>query len=262
MSDPAAWRYLDWDESKVRRFWNFSANWEAWQDDYFSKQCGSGIVNFLRYVVNLQGRILDYGCGPGYLVEHLLASGISCEAADFSSESVQVVNAKFAGNPRWGGAKTLTDERLPYGDNTFDLIICIETIEHVLPDHTGQMLKELRRILKPRSGRLLMTTPNSEDMQRSQIYCPECSSVFHRWQHVSSFTPESLSTLLAYHRLVTVLCNVTKFSLFQQSLLPHPLDWSPRRLGTDIVLAMGRRTGYSSLTKSAARWTPFSATHG
>ena len=34
-------------------------------------------------------------------------------------------------------------------------------------------------------------------MELQSAYCPSCSTLFHRWQHVRSFTPESLADLLA-----------------------------------------------------------------
>ncbi|GAF89176.1 unnamed protein product, partial [marine sediment metagenome] len=64
MSSKAGWHYLEWDEAKVARFHDWAAKWEAWQDEYFSKQVGAGVVHFLRHIVPLQGHILDYGCGP------------------------------------------------------------------------------------------------------------------------------------------------------------------------------------------------------
>ena len=44
---------------------------------------------------------------------------------------------------------------LPYESNTFDKVLCISTIEHVLDDHRG--IQELARVLK-KNGKLLLTT--------------------------------------------------------------------------------------------------------
>jgi 2-polyprenyl-3-methyl-5-hydroxy-6-metoxy-1,4-benzoquinol methylase len=224
----AKWHYLEWDASKVARFYDFAANWAAWQQDYFSRQVGKGIVKFLRYVAPLQGRILDYGCGPGYLVEHLLEAGIRCEGVDVSPDSVKFINEKFANHPLWNGAKLSTDEGLPLPSDSFDLIVCVEVIEHVVPAIVSRLLGDFRRILKPETGRLLITTPNSEDLSRNQVYCPECGSVFHRVQHVQSFTEASLNKLLSQYGFTTVFSGAMNFALLQQPLLPSFWDWSPR----------------------------------
>jgi 2-polyprenyl-3-methyl-5-hydroxy-6-metoxy-1,4-benzoquinol methylase len=218
MSCEPTWHYLDWDETRVRRFWDFAARWPAWQNDYFAKQVGLGVVNLLRRLLLLQGRILDYGCGPGYLIGFLLRAGIACEGADSSPQTVDAVNNTYAGNPLWKGAKLLDNRELPFPDDSFDLIICLETIEHVLPEHTEAMLSELRRIMKPTIGRLFLTTPNAENLEESQVYCPECGAVFHRYQHVRSFTRSTLQALMSASGFRTDLCEVTVFNQFQNPL--------------------------------------------
>lgn len=225
---------LKWDESKISRFWNFIAQSEAHQGDYFTKQVGAGIFNFLRYTVSMKGRILDYGCGNGYLAEHFIAHGISCEGVDFSQASVDAVNEKFKSNPLWGGAKVYTGGRLPYPDDTFDLILATETIEHVLDSHLKGMLQELHRILKPKTGRLFITTPNSENLSQNMVFCPDCGAVFHRYQHLRSFTKSSLHELMITHGFKTQACNATCFNYFQEHLLKNPLDWSIRQLGRQV----------------------------
>ena len=228
MPSEANWHYLEWDEAKVCRFWDFAVSWSPWQGEYFSKQVGVGVVNFLRYLVPLDGRTLDYGCGPGHLIESLLDSGVRCEAIDFSPETVAIANKRFSGNPLWGGAKACSGSSLPFPDNTFDLIICVETIEHLLPAQIDTTFRELRRILKPGVGKLFITTPNSEDLEKNYVYCAECGAVMHRRQHLRCFTRATLVELLHDCGLRPVLCDVTAFHYFQQSLLPGFLDWSPR----------------------------------
>jgi 2-polyprenyl-3-methyl-5-hydroxy-6-metoxy-1,4-benzoquinol methylase len=44
-------------------------------------------------------------------------------------------------------------------DGSFDLVVMVEVIEHVLPKET--LLREIHRVLKP-GGRLFLTTPNPE----------------------------------------------------------------------------------------------------
>lgn len=240
---------LIWTEDKILRFWNFIAQSEPHQQDYFAKQVGKGIVSFLRTVDSLEGRILDYGCGPGYLAGHLMTAGIRCEGCDFSDDSVKKVNDKFNGNPLWGGAKTISGEKFPYKDNSFDFIICLETIEHVLDKQLDTMLKEFHRILKPETGTLFITTPNKEDLGLFTVFCPDCGAVFHRYQHVRSFTAEALTDLMHFYGFQTKLCNVTLFNSFQDPHIhdqstKHPFDWSLR-----YILSLLKRKLYLFLKK-------------
>lgn len=108
------------------------------------------LVRFVRELGPVEAA-LDLGCGDGRLAEALEARELTL--ADVS----QVALARAA--QRLPGARTVAieaDERLPLGDNAFDLVLCAETIEHV---RDGQLLlSEARRVLRP-GGRLALTTP-------------------------------------------------------------------------------------------------------
>jgi 2-polyprenyl-3-methyl-5-hydroxy-6-metoxy-1,4-benzoquinol methylase len=221
---------LRWDDSKITAFWNYIAESQSHQKDYFAKQVGAEIVNFLHYLVPLKGRILDYGCGPGYLARHLIQSGIRCEGCDSSEKTVRLVNEEFMGNQFWGGAKLLSGEKFPYADDTFDLIICLETIEHLLDLQLEITLREFSRIIKPRTGRLFITTPNSEDLALSEVFCPDCGAVFHRYQHIRAFTQDTLAKLMAEKGFRTEKCDATLFNLFRETPIKNPSDWNARYL--------------------------------
>jgi 2-polyprenyl-3-methyl-5-hydroxy-6-metoxy-1,4-benzoquinol methylase len=237
MPENPPYHHLAWDEARAKRFWDFSSSWEPYQDNYFSKQVGSGIVKLLTCISPLQGNVLDFACGAGYLVDHLLAAGVRCEALDFSTSSVESVNRRFHGNPLFKGARTSSGDKLPFPDDNFDWILSVEMIEHLLPEHVDSTLYELNRILKPINGFIFLTTPNAEDLERRKVYCPECGSLFHPYQHVSSFTPLSVSKLLTEHGFRTVLCNATNFTKIGKPWLPSPLDWSPRHFARCLVMA-------------------------
>lgn len=52
----------------------------------------------------------------------------------------------------------IENESFPYPDNSFDLVIFAEIIEHLLNDPC-KVLREIHRVLKP-GGRIVLTTPN------------------------------------------------------------------------------------------------------
>ncbi|WP_291270794.1 class I SAM-dependent methyltransferase [Geothrix sp.] len=228
---------LEWDEETIRRFWDFAATRESWQEDYFSYQSGTGIVGVLKALTPLAGRVLDYGCGPGYLVERLLAMGVGCEGADLSEATVAAANQRLGEHPLWRGARVIdpvfSDER----EGLLDLVICVETIEHLLPPGLPSILQRLCRMLKPGSGRLFITTPHAEDLARAQVFCPECGSVFHRYQHLSQFTKASLTELMEREGFSTLACEATDFARFQEPLLRGPLEWSPRYILKTLLRA-------------------------
>ncbi|MGH7823520.1 MAG: class I SAM-dependent methyltransferase [Candidatus Binatia bacterium] len=60
------------------------------------------------------------------------------------------------------------EERLPFPDGDFDVVLCVEGIEHVKNRH--RLLEELRRVLR-RGGRLILTTPNMLSVRARVAYC-------------------------------------------------------------------------------------------
>jgi len=227
----STWRphQVEWNDDRVARFWDQLAHEQGGPSLYFAGAVGRGVVRLARRFMALRGRILDYGCGPGHLAEHLLAAGALCEGADFSPESVSKANARLAHQPRWAGAQVIREARLPHTDGTFDAIFCLETIEHVLATHLDPMLTELHRVLKPCAGLLFLTTPHDETLADSMICCPECGCAFHRYQHVRAFTRGQLVALMEKHGFRTLTCAATDLSRFQKPLWPGLLDLTPRR---------------------------------
>jgi len=226
----AKWHPIEWTPQKITRFWDFAAEWEPWQEDYFSKLMGEGIINFIKYLVPLKGLIIDYGCGPGYLLERLLKEGARCMGIDSSPESVDRLNNKFKGHALWEGAYVSDRDDLSLKNTNADLVLCIETLEHLLPFQIDNLLSDMKDLIKPEIGRLFITVPNSENLAFNQVYCADCGCVQHRFQHISSFTPQGLQALLSEHGFRTILCITTDFTRFKKRKPLEPVNWSFRYL--------------------------------
>lgn len=92
----------------------------------------------------------------------------------------------------------------------------METIEHIIDDFLTPTLNEFYRILKPCTGRLLITTPNDEDLDIGTVFCPVCNSVFHYYQHLRKFNKHSLKSFMDSHGFYTELSDVTDFDLLTE----------------------------------------------
>ena len=85
------------------------------------------------------------------------------------------------------GASDLSNHRLPFGDNTFDIINCWETMEHFNFNPVG-FVKELRRVLKPGCAAYI-TVPNNARLElRGTLLLgrsihPEISSYFRFYDY-------------------------------------------------------------------------------
>ena len=201
---------LVWTQENVARFWEYYSTFKAVEDDYFSKQMGDTVIRFVKRYIPLKGNILDYGCGPGFLIEKLLQDGRSCWGLDSVESNIRIIKSKFDGHPHFMGA--FHAHKLPTAipNGMFDTVFLIETIEHLLQDDLPIILKELYRITKA-GGNLIITTPNNENLDASKVICPNCSSIFHLMQHVNSWTTNSLSNLMTEAGFRKIICTSTTF---------------------------------------------------
>ncbi|SVB54956.1 uncharacterized protein METZ01_LOCUS207810, partial [marine metagenome] len=99
--------------------------------------------------------ILDIGCGDGFLFTHLAegAHGAELYGMDLSHRRLIITKKrKFPVRLLDGNA-----EYLPFGEATFDVVICTEALEHLIDPSAA--IQEIRRILKP-GGLLILTVPS------------------------------------------------------------------------------------------------------
>ena len=124
-------------------------------------------------------RALDLGCGDGVVSARIPAERLTL--ADVSAVALGRARGLL---PEAEAAELEPDAPLPFDDNTFDLVVCTETLEHVRD--VQLLLSEARRVLEPR-GRLALTTP----AHRRLMPVPDPLS-----PHIRFFTRASLSALL------------------------------------------------------------------
>jgi len=136
----------------------------------------------LRRFVRSLGRVehaLDLGCGDGRLTSELDATELT--AADVSPVALERARARL---PDARVVELEPDAVLPFGDSSFDLVLCAETTEHVRD--VQLLLSEIRRVLRP-GGTLALTTPANLPLGRR----PDPLS-----PHLRFFTRRSLRRLL------------------------------------------------------------------
>ncbi|WP_171963053.1 class I SAM-dependent methyltransferase [Bordetella trematum] len=95
-----------------------------------------------------QARVLDMGCGGGHVSFHIAPLVAEVTAYDLSNAMLEVVAAEAAkrglSNLRTCQGKA---ESLPFGDASFDLVMCRYSTHHW--EDAGMGLREARRVLKP-----------------------------------------------------------------------------------------------------------------
>jgi SAM-dependent methyltransferase len=103
-----------------------------------------------RLAVPAGARALDAGCGSGRMLQELAGYG------EVSGVELDPDAAAFTAPRGCSEVKVGRLEELPWEADTFDLIVCLDVIEHTADDR--RTLAELRRVCRP-GGWLLVTVP-------------------------------------------------------------------------------------------------------
>jgi len=109
---------------------------------------------FIKNIQNINPqKTLDAGCGKGYLGEAIRSYTKEYTGFDISSSAVEIAKDRI----KDAVFKTGSVLELPFGDESFDCVICSEVLEHV-PSY-GKAIQELFRVTK-KGGTVLISTPN------------------------------------------------------------------------------------------------------
>ncbi len=200
---PSEWE-IPWTNEQVARLWDYYSRTPPYADMYFSKVFGAQILKACSLPLSAELDVLDFGCGPGFLWDHLRMLGArwAYTGVDFSSNSVRDLQHKAAGVSGFVRATHITSLPMGFGKHTFDVVLLVEVVEHLVDAHLNATLQEASRLLK-RGGTMVITTPNREDLGRAKKICPNCSAVFHEWQHVRSWSKEALTDYVRAYGFAT-----------------------------------------------------------
>lgn len=228
---------MDWTPERVRRFWDYEARHPQ---RYYSFKYGRQIIDRAAALLGIdpggrgQATWLDYGCGYGSFTELLLERGFGVVIHDLSAESLEACSRRCADHPGFRG--TLADSTAP-----IDVVSLVEVVEHVDGETMRQIVASLRQSCRA-GTRLVITTPNREDLDApdSVVYCPQCDTVRHRWQHLRSFTPESLRQELVELGLSGVRVREVDFRRDKRLRTRNPLR-KLKRLLCDARLRRGAK---------------------
>lgn len=187
---------------------------DAEEFDYFETRTGATQHDERRlheYIIsrikNNNGAILDVGCGSAWVAAHFLKQNFNVYSLDISFINPKKALNKYPSNKHSGITADCYD--LPFKNNSFDIIIASEIIEHLLfPD---KFAASLFRTLKP-GGNLIITTPYKEVIK--YYLCIHCNRKTPVNAHLHSFDENILANLYKSKDLESV-----KWETFGNKLL-------------------------------------------
>ncbi|MDO8551675.1 MAG: class I SAM-dependent methyltransferase [bacterium] len=134
-------------------------------------------------------KVVDVGCGSGWLVKYLIDSGFKTYGCDSSKEAINIAKKKVKPSLITKACAS----KLPYKDCSFDAVLGISIIEHLNQKEVNQFFKESARILK-KNGWLFLVTPNYATPLR--ILMGEKWGGYWDPTHINFYTPWSLKKVL------------------------------------------------------------------
>ena len=141
---------------KFQEFWNKS--YETYSTD--GKVYSSWLDKYSDVIGRCKTKVLDLGCGIGYDSHYLTQRGLDVIACDFSEVALSRLKERVE------NIETILldiSEKLPFENNSFDLIIADLSLHYFDAKTTEKILKEIKRILTPK-GYLLARVNSIHDV--------------------------------------------------------------------------------------------------
>ncbi len=159
---------------------------DLWELANFSQDHFKRIKLVLDSIPKESSTLLDVGCGNGILcnqAQNEIKNLTRIVGFDRSLEAIKQVKTE----------KKIGDIiSLPFKENEFDTICCLEVLEHISSDIFLKVIQELTRVAKQN---IIISVPYNEKLDENKILCPNCKNRFHRYLHVQSFDSNRLKKL-------------------------------------------------------------------
>jgi 2-polyprenyl-3-methyl-5-hydroxy-6-metoxy-1,4-benzoquinol methylase len=143
---------------------------------------------FHLFPLNPDQTILEIGTGGGFALEELEKTKPTFIPVDIPQGNLKNIRSK-ANGPTFPCCADAY--QLPFKENSFDLIILAEVVEHL--QDPGKVFKALFPLLK-NDGKLLISVPYKEEI--SYQICVHCHQPTPTHSHFHSFDEQNLSGLL------------------------------------------------------------------
>lgn len=102
-----------------------------------------------------RGKVLDVPTGTGVLADRLRKMGFEVSCCDINPSFFSVPDLKIEIGD--------LNQSLPYSDDSFDYLICLDGIEHT--ENPSNAIREFQRVLK-KGGKIFLSTPNFLNIER------------------------------------------------------------------------------------------------
>jgi ubiquinone/menaquinone biosynthesis C-methylase UbiE len=142
-----------------RYFARLAGRWDALRDDLYGRGFTPGALLSL---ISPGWTVLDAGCGTGNAAEWLAPRCARVIAADLSAPMLRAARRRLPDHDNVTFLRADVRD-LPLGDASIDAAVCILVLHHL--EHPAEALAELRRVLRPDGGALVLVDMVEHDRE-------------------------------------------------------------------------------------------------
>lgn len=133
-------------------------------------------------------RVLDFPCGSGYAANLLKEFGVIYEGMELDLQTIEYASRVYGGPTAKFIHGDLCYPQL--GAEEYDVIACIEGLEHIDREYQSPLIAKLKDALKT-GGTLIVSSPENP----TGVSGPSLKNQWHKWE----LTREDFLSLLHFH---------------------------------------------------------------
>lgn len=165
----------------------------------------------------IKGRLVDIGCHSGLFTKEIIKFVKPREiyGIDISMQSIKKAQKRIKN----GIFQVADAHSLPFKNNFFDIIFCLEVLEHV--DDPKKVVREIYRVLKT-DGYVIMLIPTDNLLFKITWFLWNLRYPIWKHVHVQSFQNDSLEKIVKKERFKIVLIKTFNFNMLKIIKITKP----------------------------------------
>jgi 2-polyprenyl-3-methyl-5-hydroxy-6-metoxy-1,4-benzoquinol methylase len=120
------------------------------------------------YALYADKKVLDYGCGNGYVLHKYAENNASVFGLDITEKAIELSKKRFQLYGLEGKFNVVDGNSIPFENNYFDVVCSMGVLHHI--SNPEPMIAELERVLKP-EGKIIIMLYNKRSF-KNLIFIP------------------------------------------------------------------------------------------